>query len=299
MWLLGLPFHPLVGLGFVGWSVVFIESWRLREKALAVAWGCYNFDRVEQDRPGFVGDGQEIDPATGAIREKWRFRQTLSRGLASIPALAVFTSLLVAIVSGIYVVETVFNEVYDGPATIKKVLVRLSLLSPPFLKADQTSPRRPLFRLSSSSLSSLKSPLCTIFPDFLHTTLANLLSPSRQLALRRHQAHELREPPSLDRVRDLAHDQDLRHLVLLGVRQSLAHQLRLRTFDSFFSRSFKRLTSFFVGRSPTEASSSPTFCLSSPHTTPPLSLPRQLRRSSQDRSASTRTSSRLSFSPTP
>ncbi|GAA6022675.1 hypothetical protein JCM10207_008577 [Rhodosporidiobolus poonsookiae] len=115
MWLLGLSFHPLLGLGLVGWSVVFVESWRLRERAIAVQWGTYGLSRVEQDRPGFKGDGKEVDPATGATREAWRFRRTLARGLASLPAYALFVSVLGALVGAIYVVETLLGEVYDGP----------------------------------------------------------------------------------------------------------------------------------------------------------------------------------------
>ncbi|GAA5877867.1 hypothetical protein JCM8547_002701 [Rhodosporidiobolus lusitaniae] len=115
MWLIGLPLHPLLGLGFVGWSVVFVETWSIREKGIAVQWGAYNLNRVEEDRPGFKGEGKEVDPATGAVREKWRFKKTLTRALATIPAYLTFVSVLGALISTIYVVETLLGEVYDGP----------------------------------------------------------------------------------------------------------------------------------------------------------------------------------------
>ncbi|GJN93434.1 hypothetical protein Rhopal_006490-T1 [Rhodotorula paludigena] len=114
-WLMGLPYHPLLGLGFVGWSLIFVESWRLRENAIAVQWGTYHLDRVEADRPGFQGDGLEVDPVTGVTRQKWRFQRTLTRGLASLPAYFTFVGALGALVSGIYIVETLVGEVYDGP----------------------------------------------------------------------------------------------------------------------------------------------------------------------------------------
>jgi hypothetical protein len=103
------------------WGFIFIESWRFHEKAITVAWGRYNLEQVKQDRPGFKGDGQEWNAATGVIKEKWRFRQTLTCGLASLPAFGAFGGLLVALVCASYILETVFNEVYKGP--FKQVFV--------------------------------------------------------------------------------------------------------------------------------------------------------------------------------
>ncbi|BGP42532.1 hypothetical protein JCM10450v2_006630 [Rhodotorula kratochvilovae] len=114
-WLLGLPFHPLLGLGFVGWSILFVESWRLRERAIAVQWGTYGLDRVEVERPGFKGEGRTVDPVTGVEKELWSFRRTLTRALAGIPAYMAFVGFLGTIISSIYVVETLLGEVYDGP----------------------------------------------------------------------------------------------------------------------------------------------------------------------------------------
>ncbi|KAJ8292595.1 hypothetical protein OF846_004358 [Rhodotorula toruloides] len=114
-WLLGLSFHPLLGIGFVGWSVVFIETWRLREKAIAVQWGTYRYERVEIERLGFRGEGKEVDPVSGITREKWSFRRTLTRSLASLPAYFAFIGFLGTIISAIYVVETLVSEVYSGP----------------------------------------------------------------------------------------------------------------------------------------------------------------------------------------
>lgn len=158
-WLLGLSFHPLLGLGFVGWSVVFIETWRLREKAIAVQWGTYRYERVEIERPGFRGEGKEVDPVSGITREKWSFRRTLTRSLASLPAYFAFGGFLGALMSGIYVVETLIGEVYDGP--FKRFLVR----------GDHRHPlERVLIRLihrrssrpSSLLPSSLKSTRCAL-----------------------------------------------------------------------------------------------------------------------------------------
>ncbi|GAA5907782.1 hypothetical protein JCM6882_004555 [Rhodosporidiobolus microsporus] len=122
-WILGLSFNPVLGAGFVGWSVLFLEQWRLRERAIAVTWGTHGLERVEKHRPGFKGEGKEVDPVTGTTREKWRFRKTLTRGLASLPAYAAFVAILGALISGIYVVETLLGEVYEGPGKMFLTLI--------------------------------------------------------------------------------------------------------------------------------------------------------------------------------
>ncbi|GAA5892461.1 hypothetical protein JCM8208_005827 [Rhodotorula glutinis] len=114
-WVLGLPFHPLLAVGFVGWSIVFIESWRLRERAISVQWGTHGLERAEQARPGFQGEGKTVDPVTGVEKELWSFRRTLTRALAGVPAYMAFVGILGAAISAIYVVETLLGEVYDGP----------------------------------------------------------------------------------------------------------------------------------------------------------------------------------------
>lgn len=119
-WVAGLSFHPILGIAFTGWSLLMVESWRLRERALSVHWGSYNIDKVEVQRAGFRGDGLEVDPVTGVTHEKWRFRKTLTRSLAVLPVYFAFVAILGAIISTIYMIETVLGEVYDGPG--KKIL---------------------------------------------------------------------------------------------------------------------------------------------------------------------------------
>jgi len=158
-WVLGLPFHPLLAVGFVGWSIVFVESWRLRERAISVQWGTHDLERVEQARPGFKGEGKTVDPVTGVEKELWSFRRTLTRALAGVPAYMAFVGILGAAISAIYVVETLLGEVYDGPG--KKFLVRLaaSRLSRFLVGASTDSAsraHRPSSRPSSSSRSFRK-----------------------------------------------------------------------------------------------------------------------------------------------
>ncbi|GAA5869381.1 hypothetical protein JCM16303_000449 [Sporobolomyces ruberrimus] len=122
-WIAGLSFHPILGVAFTGWSLLMVESWRLRERALSVHWGSYNIQRVEVQRAGFRGDGLEVDPVTGVTHEKWRFRKTLTRSLAALPAYFAFVGILAAIICTIYVIETVLGEVYNGPG--KKIFTMI------------------------------------------------------------------------------------------------------------------------------------------------------------------------------
>lgn len=122
-WIAGLSFHPILGIAFTGWSLLMVESWRLRERALSVHWGSYNIEKVEVQRAGFRGDGLEVDPVTGVTHEKWRFRKTLTRSLAVLPVYFLFVGILGGIISTIYMIETVLGEVYDGPG--KKILTMI------------------------------------------------------------------------------------------------------------------------------------------------------------------------------
>jgi hypothetical protein len=122
-WIAGLSFHPILGIALTGWSLLMVESWRLRERALSVHWGSYNIDKVEVQRAGFRGDGLEVDPVTGVTHEIWRFRKTLTRSLAVLPVYFLFVGILGGIISTIYMIETVLGEVYDGPG--KKILTMI------------------------------------------------------------------------------------------------------------------------------------------------------------------------------
>ncbi|CEQ41706.1 SPOSA6832_03452, partial [Sporobolomyces salmonicolor] len=150
-WALGLPFHPIAGVGFVGYGILFVESWRLKERALAVHWGTYKLERTELQRPGFRGDGKEVDPVTGVTIEAWPFRKTLLRGLASLPAYAAFVAFLGALVSGIYVVETLLGEIYDGPGK------RFLTLIPTVLFVTIVPQVTSLWQLTAAKLTSFEN----------------------------------------------------------------------------------------------------------------------------------------------
>lgn len=125
-WLFTCPFHPLYSVLILGWSVVFLESWRIREKQLAVRWGSWRVEQVESDRKEFYGTRLEVDKVTGVEYKYFPWYRTLGRQLTTIPVLLLYATVLVGVISGIYAVETIVGEVYKGPG--KQFLVCLSSL---------------------------------------------------------------------------------------------------------------------------------------------------------------------------
>lgn len=125
-WLAGRSYSPVYSFLVVGWSIVLVESWRLKERVLAVAWGTHGVHNVEVCRAEFKGEKKEMDPVSGVEREVFSWWRTTGRQLASIPVLLVFAATLATLISGIYSIETLVGEVYDGPG--KRYLVRPSSL---------------------------------------------------------------------------------------------------------------------------------------------------------------------------
>lgn len=120
-WLAGLSYSPVYAALIVGWSVFFIERWRIKEKELAVQWGSYGVHNVEVQRSEFEGLRKVVDPVTGVEKEYFPFARTLGRQLSTVPIMLLYMGLLAAIISCIYSIETIVQEVYEGPG--KRYLV--------------------------------------------------------------------------------------------------------------------------------------------------------------------------------
>jgi anoctamin-10 len=46
-WATGSTYSPSYGVMMSIWAVVFVETWRIKERTLAVQWGTYGFEEVE------------------------------------------------------------------------------------------------------------------------------------------------------------------------------------------------------------------------------------------------------------
>jgi hypothetical protein len=78
---------------------------------LSVRWGSYGSFRVEKRRPHFRGDKQTTNDDESSF--PWWKRE--ARIVASLPVILIFASVLVAILSGIFVFEAFVTQLYTGP----------------------------------------------------------------------------------------------------------------------------------------------------------------------------------------
>ncbi|KAG6849673.1 hypothetical protein H0H93_006389 [Arthromyces matolae] len=97
----GAPYSPIYSTLLFIWSVIFVEWWRVRERILSVRFRTTGSFRVEKRRadytPGFVWWKREL------------------RILASIPVLLLFSAVLFALLTGIFVFEAFVTQLYTGP----------------------------------------------------------------------------------------------------------------------------------------------------------------------------------------
>ncbi|KAH0582492.1 hypothetical protein H2248_010436 [Termitomyces sp. 'cryptogamus'] len=122
----GIPYSPLYSSLVCIWSVVFVEWWRIRERILSIRFGTEGSFRVEKRRadykPGF----------------SWWKRD--SRIFASIPLLLLFSGILFAMLTGIFVFEAFVTQLYTGPGhqyiSFSPTILFVALI-PQFLKLWQ------------------------------------------------------------------------------------------------------------------------------------------------------------------
>jgi len=99
----------------VAWSLFFVEGWRQRERVLAVRWGTYRVNTVSRKRTQFKGTATVKDPLTGeATRaQPWWLKDV--RAITSLPVILFFGTILSLLISAIFTLEVILNEVYRGP----------------------------------------------------------------------------------------------------------------------------------------------------------------------------------------
>ncbi|KAG8901103.1 hypothetical protein FRB99_005559 [Tulasnella sp. 403] len=131
-WAYGVPYHPLYSGLLCLWSIVFVEWWRLRERAISVRWGSYGTSKVELRRAEFQAAGGANDKHDESAFPWWKRE---ARIVASLPVVAVFSAALTLLLTGIFVVEAFMTQLYTGPGVkyISLVPTALFLLLVPRL----------------------------------------------------------------------------------------------------------------------------------------------------------------------
>lgn len=114
-WAAGAPFHPVYSLLLVGWSCVFVELWRMKERKLAVRWGTSGVGHVDARRNEFKPRVVRKDPATGEDQEVFEWWRRELRIACSIPVMLFFAALLGATMTTMFATEVFVSKLYDGP----------------------------------------------------------------------------------------------------------------------------------------------------------------------------------------
>lgn len=108
------------------WAVGFVESWRVMERKIAVQYGTLGVARVEHLRPQYLASLS--DTAGIAVPDSVTEQKTLSPSPrdtqflmreakmgASVPVLVACGTALGALLTGIFIFEAFFAQLYDGP----------------------------------------------------------------------------------------------------------------------------------------------------------------------------------------
>lgn len=106
-WLFGAKYSILYAVLLSLWSLVFVEGWRLRERALAVRWGVKGCRTVGRRRADFKADVTVEDPATGEKVPSYTWWRRDARVLANVPVLIGFAAGLGLLITTIFTIETV------------------------------------------------------------------------------------------------------------------------------------------------------------------------------------------------
>ncbi|CAI6294174.1 unnamed protein product [Periconia digitata] len=109
-----LPKYSLVFALVIGmWCTAFLEYWKLREIDLSIRWNVRGVSKLKKNRPQFFHEKEIVDEAGRKIQifPAWK---RVARQLAVLPFLAVSTAFLVSVIGGIFLLETLIGEGYDG-----------------------------------------------------------------------------------------------------------------------------------------------------------------------------------------
>ena len=109
--LIGRPYDLLFSLSVVTWSIVFVEWWGIQESILSVRWGSLGAVKVEKRRPQFRGERGNSNGHEDTF--PWWKREL--RVLASVPVILGYASVLLILLTILFVFEAFVTQLYTGP----------------------------------------------------------------------------------------------------------------------------------------------------------------------------------------
>lgn len=95
-------FSSLYSVALLVWSLVFVEWWSIKERKLSVRWGVLGASNVELLRAEYAPDG-----------DVWWKREL--KIIASLPVIAIYATLLIALMTAIFIFEAFITQLYTGP----------------------------------------------------------------------------------------------------------------------------------------------------------------------------------------
>ncbi|KAF9425092.1 hypothetical protein BGZ94_007854 [Podila epigama] len=122
----GSSFSVFYGVSVILWSIIFTESWKRREKELALWWGVRHVSKTEMRRPAFKGDTLAVDPVTGETTPFFSPYRRWTRKLAGIPVILGGALALAAVISTVFGIEVFLTIYYDG--YLKEVLIYVPMI---------------------------------------------------------------------------------------------------------------------------------------------------------------------------
>jgi hypothetical protein len=102
------------------WCTVFLEYWKIQEIDLSIRWGVRGVAQVKGDRPQFRWVKEIVDDTGRTQRYFPRWNLAL-RQLLQIPFVALATIALGIIIIGVFALEILISEGYNG--AYKTILV--------------------------------------------------------------------------------------------------------------------------------------------------------------------------------
>lgn len=96
------------------WCTVFLEYWKIKQTDLAIRWNVRGVADLKVNRSQFKFEKEYVDSA-GRTRQYFPRWKRIVRQLFVIPFVLASTSLLGALITLVFIIETFISEAYEGP----------------------------------------------------------------------------------------------------------------------------------------------------------------------------------------
>lgn len=114
-WLIGIEYSSAYAIILTLWSITFLETWKVKEKLLAIKWNSFNCHKVEKKRVEFIPEKVVKHFVTNEPVGYFPWWKREARKFVTIPVFVLFGIGISALITVITAIELVIAEVYTGP----------------------------------------------------------------------------------------------------------------------------------------------------------------------------------------